>query len=71
MKIIDDISNEEIRTLEIPTGVPLIYELSDDLKPVMHYHVGYGLFFIKANKNMDWLSMQFMSTVNRICKDRS
>ena len=40
VKIIDDISNEEIRTLEIPTGVPLIYELSNDLKPVRHYHVG-------------------------------
>ena len=46
MKIIDDISNEEIRTLEIPTGVPLIYELNDDLKPVRHYHVGYALELI-------------------------
>ncbi len=42
VKILDDISNDEIRSLEIPTGVPLIYELNDDLKPVRHYHVGYA-----------------------------
>ncbi len=42
VKILDDISNDEIRSLEIPTGVPLIYELNDDLKPIRHYHVGYA-----------------------------
>ena len=42
VKILDDISNNEIRSLETPTGVPLIYELNDDLKPVRHYHVGYA-----------------------------
>ncbi len=42
VKILDEISNDEIRSLEIPTGVPLIYELNDDLKPVRHYHVGYA-----------------------------
>ena len=42
MKILDDISNDEVRSLEIPTGVPLIYELDDDLRAVRHYHVGYA-----------------------------
>ena len=42
MKILDDISNDEVRSLEIPTGVPLIYELNDDLRAVRHYHVGYA-----------------------------
>ncbi len=43
VKILDDISNDEIRSLEIPTGMPLIYELDDDFKPVGHYHVGYAI----------------------------
>lgn len=40
VKILDDVSNEDIRSLEIPTGVPLVYELDDALKPVRHFHVG-------------------------------
>lgn len=42
VKILDYISNDEIRSLEIPTGVPLIYALDDNFKPVRHYHVGYA-----------------------------
>lgn len=41
VKILDDVTNEEIKSLEIPTGVPLIYELNEDMKPVRHFHVGY------------------------------
>jgi len=26
--------------LNIPTGIPLIYELDDDLKPINHYYLG-------------------------------
>jgi 2,3-bisphosphoglycerate-dependent phosphoglycerate mutase len=40
VKYLDNISDEEIPSLEIPTGVPLIYELDDDLKPIRHYYVG-------------------------------
>lgn len=47
VKILDEISNEEIRSLEIPTGVPLVYELDDDLKPVRHFHVGTSEAFKK------------------------
>ena len=40
VKFLDDISDEEIVKINIPTGVPLIYELEDDLKPVKHYYLG-------------------------------
>ncbi len=34
VKHLDDISDEDIAALNIPTGIPLVYELDDDLKPV-------------------------------------
>jgi len=37
---LDNISQEEIVKLNIPTGVPLVYELEDDLKPIKHYYLG-------------------------------
>ncbi|MCP4650809.1 MAG: 2,3-diphosphoglycerate-dependent phosphoglycerate mutase [PVC group bacterium] len=37
---LDNISEEEIVKLNIPTGVPLVYELDDDLKPIKHYYLG-------------------------------
>jgi 2,3-bisphosphoglycerate-dependent phosphoglycerate mutase len=40
IKYLDDVSDEEILKLNIPTGVPLIYELDDDLKPIRHYYLG-------------------------------
>lgn len=40
VKYLDNVSDEDIPSLEIPTGVPLIYELDDDLKPIRHYYVG-------------------------------
>lgn len=40
VKYIDKVSDEEIVGLNIPTGVPLIYELDDDLKPIKHYYLG-------------------------------
>ncbi len=40
VKYLDDISDAEIPELNIPTGIPLIYELSDDLKPLTHYYLG-------------------------------
>jgi 2,3-bisphosphoglycerate-dependent phosphoglycerate mutase len=40
VKYLDDISDEEILTLNIPTGVPLVYELDDQLKPLRHYYLG-------------------------------
>jgi 2,3-bisphosphoglycerate-dependent phosphoglycerate mutase len=40
VKIIDNISNEEIVHFNIPTGVPLVYELDDNFKAVKHYFLG-------------------------------
>ncbi len=37
VKYLDDIGDDEILKLEIPTGVPWIYELDDDLKPIRRY----------------------------------
>ncbi len=37
---LDQISNEEIVKLNIPTAVPLVYELDDDLKPLKSYYLG-------------------------------
>lgn len=36
VKHLDNISAEDIVELNIPTGVPLVYELDDDLKPIPH-----------------------------------
>lgn len=40
VKYLDNISEEEIVGLNIPTGIPLVYELNDDLKPIKHYYLG-------------------------------
>ncbi len=37
---LDNVSKEEIVNLNIPTGIPLVYELEDDLKPINHYYLG-------------------------------
>lgn len=36
---LDNMSQEEIVELNIPTGVPLVYELDDDFKPLKHYYL--------------------------------
>lgn len=40
IKHLDNISNEEIVELNIPTGIPLVYELDDHLKPITSYYLG-------------------------------
>ncbi len=40
VKYLDGISDEEIANLNIPTGIPLVYELDDKLEPVSHYYLG-------------------------------
>jgi len=44
IKYLDNISDEDIVSLEIPTGNPIIYELDENLKPLKHY-------YLKENKN--------------------
>ena len=36
VQYLDNLSNDEILNLNIPTGVPLVYELDEDLKPIRH-----------------------------------
>jgi len=37
---LDRISEQDITELNIPTGIPLVYELDQDLKPIKHYYLG-------------------------------
>ncbi len=40
VKYLDNVSEEEIVELNIPTGIPLVYLLNDDLKPLQKYYLG-------------------------------
>lgn len=40
VKYLDDISEKDIVELNIPTGIPLVYELDANLKPIRHYYLG-------------------------------
>ena len=40
VKYLDEVSEEEIVELNIPTGIPLVYELDEGLKPIRHYYLG-------------------------------
>jgi 2,3-bisphosphoglycerate-dependent phosphoglycerate mutase len=37
---LDNIPESEIVELNIPTGIPLVYELDESLKPIKHYYLG-------------------------------
>lgn len=50
VKYLDHISDQDIVELNIPTGVPLVYELNDSLKPVKHYYLGDAEAVAKAAK---------------------
>lgn len=40
VKYLDHISEEEIVGLNIPTGIPLVYEFDENLKPIRNYYLG-------------------------------
>ena len=40
VKYLDHVGDQEIVELNIPTGIPLVYELDDNLKPLRHYYLG-------------------------------
>jgi 2,3-bisphosphoglycerate-dependent phosphoglycerate mutase len=40
VKYLDHVSDADIVELNIPTGIPLVYELRDDLTPIRHYYLG-------------------------------
>jgi 2,3-bisphosphoglycerate-dependent phosphoglycerate mutase len=39
VKYLDNVSDEDITELNIPTGIPLVYELYEDLSPASHYYL--------------------------------
>ena len=40
VKMLDDVSEDEITGFNIPTGIPMLYELDDDLKPLSRNFLG-------------------------------
>lgn len=50
VKYLDNLSNEEVTNLNIPTGTPLVYELNDDLTPIRHYYLGDAEAIANAEK---------------------
>ncbi len=40
IKYLDNVSEEAIVEMNVPTGMPLVYELDQDLKPIRHYYLG-------------------------------
>ena len=40
VKYLDNVSEQDIVELNIPTGIPLVYELDADLRPVRHFYLG-------------------------------
>ena len=40
VKYLDNVADDEIVELNIPTGIPLVYELDDSLRPIRHYYLG-------------------------------
>jgi 2,3-bisphosphoglycerate-dependent phosphoglycerate mutase len=40
VKQLDNISDEDIAEVNIPTGIPLVYQLEDDLKPIKSFYLG-------------------------------
>ena len=40
IKYLDGISDSEIVGLNIPNGIPLVYELDENLHPIRHYYLG-------------------------------
>lgn len=40
VKYLDEMSEKDVLELNIPTGIPLVYELDENLKPIKHYYLG-------------------------------
>jgi len=40
VKYLDSVSDEDIVAIDIPTGIPLVYELDTKLRPLKHYYLG-------------------------------
>jgi 2,3-bisphosphoglycerate-dependent phosphoglycerate mutase len=40
VKYLDGVPDSAIIDVNIPTGIPLVYELDDELRPIEHYYLG-------------------------------
>ena len=52
VKHLDNVSNPDIVGLNIPTGIPLVYELEDDMTPIKHYYLGDSDVVKKATQSV-------------------
>ena len=52
VKYLDNVPDKKIVKLNIPTGIPLVYELDKDLKPTKHYYLGDPAAVEKAMKSV-------------------
>ena len=50
VKYLDNVSDEDIVALNIPTGIPLVYELDKELQPIKHYYLGDSESVAQATK---------------------
>jgi 2,3-bisphosphoglycerate-dependent phosphoglycerate mutase len=55
VKFLDNVSDSDIVELNIPTGMPLVYELDNDLKPIKSYYLGDP---VKVKAAMDAVAKQ-------------
>jgi 2,3-bisphosphoglycerate-dependent phosphoglycerate mutase len=53
VKYVDGISDAEISELEIPTGIPLVYELDDSLRPLARHYLGNSPVAAQAQEALD------------------
>jgi 2,3-bisphosphoglycerate-dependent phosphoglycerate mutase len=55
VKYLDNISDDEIVDVNIPTGIPLVYEIDEELKPLSHFYLGDAK---KVKKAIDQVARQ-------------
>jgi 2,3-bisphosphoglycerate-dependent phosphoglycerate mutase len=55
VKYLDGISDADISELEIPTGIPLVYELDESLRPLARYYLGDSPVVAEAREALDLL----------------
>jgi len=50
VKYLDNVSDKDIVALNIPTGIPLVYELDKQMRPIKHYYLGDSVTVAQATK---------------------
>ena len=52
VKYLDNVSDNDIVALNIPTGIPVVYELDKELRPIKHYYLGDSVSVVQATKKV-------------------